>query len=470
MSGTHETRSVISRTAVALVFAGAAVKGLSPFFEPDVWWHLRTGDRLRQTFDLVAPDPSAPLAAHDYTATQWLPEIVASAAYSVAGMGGVLWLRTLAILAMVLVVFLTARRYAGRLPSAVTAGIVLIGAGAGLNPRPQLVSFVLFAVALHAWLGMVTDGRPRWWLVPVFWVWGCSHGLWFFGLGLGAMFLAAIAIDPASRLPWPAWRRLLALWGACLVAVALTPLGPRLLLSPFQVAQNASLIADEWKATPLNNVFAWAALGQVALCVVVWAVRPRRRPLWQYALLGFSLFCVLWMWRLVPLGSIAAAPLVASVLQDLVGARRESFSRGERRTLAVAMAALLAVGAVVGATAGARAAAYPGSMQAFDHQLDQLPAGSVVLDDFGVSGWMLWAHPDLTPVADLRGEIYDTHYLLEYRDALKAQPGWQGFVHQTSPTVALLATDSPLSDALRGQGWTTVSANHDYVLMKRGAR
>jgi hypothetical protein len=346
---------------------------------------------------------------------------------------------------------------------------VLIGASAGLNPRPQLVSFVLFAVTLHAWLGMVADGRPRWWLIPVFWLWGCSHGLWVFGLALGAMFLACIAADPVSRLPWDAWRRLLALWGGCVVAVALTPLGLRLLLSPFAVAGNASLVADEWKATPLNNVFAWTALAEVAICVVAWALRPRRRPLWQYALLGFSAFCILWMWRLVPLGSIAAAPLVAEVLQDIVGARREASTRRERRSLLVSLAGLLAFGAVVATASGASSAAYPGSMKAFDRPLAQLPAGSVVLDDFGVSGWILWAHSDLRPVADLRGEIYDTRYLLDYRDALSAKPGWQAFVTRTHPDVALLATDSALSDALRGQGWVTVSSNHDYVLLRKGS-
>jgi hypothetical protein len=175
------------------------------------------------------------------------------------------------------------------------------------------------------------------------------------------------------------------------------------------------------------------------------------------------------MWRLVPLGSIAAAPLVAEVLQDIVGARREASTRRERRSLLVSLAGLLAFGAVVATASGASSAAYPGSMKAFDRPLAQLPAGSVVLDDFGVSGWILWAHPDLRPVADLRGEIYDTRYLLDYRDALSAKPGWQAFVTRTHPDVALLATDSALSDALRGQGWVTVSSNHDYVLLRKGS-
>ena len=176
----------LSTTAVAIVLGLALVKGLSPFFEPDVWWHLRVGDLVRSTGELRFVDPSAAFADRPYVATQWLPEVVASAGHATFGMGFVLWLRALAIVALVVIVYVACRRYAGRLPAAVVAGLVLVGAGGGLNPRPQLVSFVFFAITIHAWCGMATDRRPRWWLVPVFWLWANSHGLWTFGLMVSA--------------------------------------------------------------------------------------------------------------------------------------------------------------------------------------------------------------------------------------------------------------------------------------------
>ena len=465
------TPRLISTTAVGLVLAIALVKGLSPYFEPDLWWHLRTGDRLRHSFDLIAPDPSASFADRAYTATQWLPEMVASWAYSVAGLGGVLWLRAAAIVAMVAIVYVASRRFAGRLPASVAAGLALVAAGGGLNPRPQLVSFVLFALALHACLGMVQDHRPRWWLVPVFWAWACSHGLWIFGLALAAVLLGAAFADPRTRPPWTSARRLVLLWGACLAAVAATPIGPALLLTPFQVAGNASRVAEEWRPTPLNNVFAWAALLELLLCVVLWAARPARRPWWQLALLAFAALSTLWMWRLVPLGAIAAAPLVALALQEHLNARREAFSTRERRGLWLTGLSLLAAGALVCATAtGADSARYPSDLRPIDAALDQLPQGTVVLDDFGISGWLLWAHPELRPVADLRGEIYGQDYLRAYTDALTVKPGWDAFVARTHPSVALVATDSALGDALRHRlNWAVVASTDDFVLLRAPA-
>ncbi len=346
------TSTLLSTMAVAVVLGLALVKGLSPFLEPDVWWHLHVGGVVRAHGDLTFRDHSASLAARPYVATQWLPEVIASAAYSVVGPGSVLWLRAAAIISLIVIVYAACRRYAARLPAALVAGLVLIGAGGGLNPRPQLVSFVLFAVTVHAWCGIAADRRPRWWLVPLFWLWACSHGLWVFGLAVSALMLLTITADPLTRPSRPELTRLSALFGACLVAVAVTPLGPALLITPFQVAGNASMIADEWRATPLNNVFSWAAMLEILACASVWALRPRGRAWWEVALLGFATVCTLWMWRLVPLGCIAGAPLLAGALQDLLGARRESFTSGERRALLACSALLLAVGAGVSATPG----------------------------------------------------------------------------------------------------------------------
>jgi hypothetical protein len=466
------TSPLVGTAAVAMLLVLALVKGLSPYAEPDVWWHLQVGDLVRSGLDLTFWDPSARFAAREYTATQWLPEVITSSMAAAVGDGVVLWLRAAVVIALVATLYCACRRYAGRLPAVVAAGLALIGAGGGLNPRPQLVSFVLFAVTVHACCGMAADRRPRWWLVPVFWLWACCHGLWAFGLALSALVLLALAADPLTRPSRPQLVRLGLLWGACLLAVSMTPLGPRLLLTPFEVAGNASMIADEWRATPLNNVFSWSALLAVVSCAVLWSLRPARRPLWQLALLGFAAVATLWMWRLVPLGCIAAAPLLAGALQEHLTARREPVTATERRGLLVGTAALLTIAAAVAASPlGTSAQRYPGSMRPIDQALDSLPAGTVVLDDFGISGWLLREHPELTPVADLRGEIYSRSHLGAYRDVLRVKPGWQHFVQRTGSEAALLERESSLADALVNRlRWTTTASTDDYVLLRRPAQ
>ena len=59
-----------------------------------------------------------------------------------------------------------------------------VGAGGSLSPRPQVFGFILLAVSLAAWLRTERDGRIRWWLLPLTWLWACVHGTWLYAVGL----------------------------------------------------------------------------------------------------------------------------------------------------------------------------------------------------------------------------------------------------------------------------------------------
>ncbi|WP_406831799.1 hypothetical protein ABEG17_02990 [Pedococcus sp. KACC 23699] len=461
--------SSISARLGQAAFAGgllvALAWGTAPFAEVDSWWHLREGEHILQTWSLVGTDPWASCADRPYVATQWLPEAVAAWLVGAVGLWGVVWLRAVAVIALYLVLYVLTRQPAGRLPASLASAVAVLGAGASLNPRPQLVSFVLFAVVYLAWWRTMKDHRLRWWLVPVFWLWGCCHPLWMFGLLLGAVMSVFLAVRPRDHRPDR--RNLVALNVACAAVLAITPLGPRLLTVPFDVAGNAAWIAEEWRATPLNNVFAFATLGLFLVTALLWVRRPQARPPWQYAVLALGLGMALWMWRLVPLACILGAPLFASALQHALGRPAELRGRREWRVVALAglVAALVAAGTAAGPK-GAAAQTYPGRMDGVSARLDALPAGTVVLNDFGVSGWLLWEHPDLHPVVDLRVEIYSAEYLRSFIRTEQVRPGWQDFIARVQPDVALVARDSALGDALVHRlGWRPVASSKDFVLL-----
>jgi hypothetical protein len=209
----------------------------------------------------------------------------------------------------------------------------------------------------------------------------------------------------------------------------------------------------------------------VVACAAMWAVRPSRHPWWQIALLGFAFVTILWMWRLVPLGCVAAAPLLAGAIQDGVGSRREALTRRERSTVAVGACLMTMVAAIIVASPWASTAqAYPGPLRTIARALDSMPAGTVVMNDFGISGWLLHEQPNIVPVADLRGEIYSRAHLIAYRDALAARPGWRDFVQTTGARVALLDRDSALAEALSHEAdWTVIERSGPFLLLSRGA-
>lgn len=430
------------------VLLAALWLGLRPFVEPDHWWHLRVGQQIRSTGDLVfSPDPWATFSDREYVSTQWLPEVVASWAYDAGGMGSLLWLRATLIILIGLAVYAGCRRVSGVLPSSATTVLTLLASSAGLNPRPQLVGFLLFAITVLAWREMVRDQRPRWWLVPLFWLWACSHGLWTFGLAVSALTLAGMFMTPGGRPDRAAAARLFGLVVACVVATGLTPLGPRLWLSPFDVAGNASRVVNEWQPTPFNGPAAIIAAAMVIVAIIK-SVFQRARP-WQLMHLALAVVCLFWMWRLVPLAVILAAPAAACSLGHGGQGTAIWWPAARRRAVALAAAAAVVLAGVISTgEAGRSASRYPADTTAVDAALDCLPAGEVIFTSNGLSGWLLWRHPDLTPVVDLRIEIYSWGHVQRYRVARDAGPGWQEFIHDTGSDAALLDSDSPLLQRL----------------------
>jgi uncharacterized protein (DUF983 family) len=313
-----------------------------------------------------------------------------------------------------------------------------------------------------AWWKTAKDLRSRWWLAPMTLLWACSHGLWGVGVLIGLAVIAGLALD--RRLDRRTALRLLTVPALSVVAAALTPVGPRLLLTPFEVSSNAAQFVQEWQPTDPRSFFAAVTLGMIAVALMLWIRGTSALPWWQIALAGTAVVSTLAMSRTVAVGSIIAAPLLASALQTQRGLPATPPSR--RGTLA--WIGLVAAGAIVAAPlAGAMAQRPSGWPEGLRPQLAAIPAKTVVLNDFGVGGWLLWAEPQLTPVIDLRSEIYSMDYIREYRRTEDVRAGWQGFLSRTKPEYALLKTKAPLTVALQERlNWTAVGEDADYVLLK----
>lgn len=449
--------------ALSLFAVTAIVKfGIRPVSDPDAWWHLKTGAYLLAHWRFNGPDPWVPFSSRPFVLTEWLPEVVAQKGYELFGLPAVAWLRCAAILALITALLWAARQTADTLPAIIAALAGLMGTWGSLSERPQLVSFVLLAFTVGAWWKSAGDLKPRWWLVPMTFLWACSHGMWGGGVLVGLAVVAGLALD--RRLDRHTTVRLLAVPALSVVAAALTPVGPRLLLTPLEVSSNASQFVQEWQPTDVRDLFAAVTLGMIALSLLPWIRGTSARPWWQIALAGAAVVFTLAMVRTVPLGAIIATPLLASSLQEQRGHPQTPLTRrGTSAWLALVAAAAIVAIPIAGAVAQ-RPSGWPEGLRP---QLAAIPAKTVVLNDFAAGGWLLWAEPQLTPVIDLRSEIYSMEYINDYRRTEEVRAGWQSFLVRTKPKYALLKADTPLTIALReALKWTTVGKDANYVLLK----
>lgn len=444
-----------------LVVLLAVLRTVQPVRDPDTFWHLAAGDHLRETWSFAGADPFSTMSTQPWRLHEWLPELLMSVMQQAFGLAGVSWLLPVGVAAIALCLWVVLRREAPLLVTTVVLAVALVAMSGSLSLRPHLVSFAGAVVTTGTWLATRRDGRARWWLVPLTWVWACSHGMWFVGVVIGLVAVVGLRLDGVCRGRGALRLALVPL--ASLVAAALTPVGPELLTAPFAVRDYAQFVT-EWRSPSLTDVPFVAFLACAAVTLLIWSRERRRTPWTEILLVGLAIGFALLYVRTIAVGAAIAAPVAALTVARVARLPREPVARREVvLTLGLAAAAL----AVAGLLAPARGAQPGYGPNDLDRQIAALPAGTVLCNDYDSGGWLIWKHPNVRPAIDGRTEVYAVPYVEAYMRFQSAAPGWEAVPRRTGCRWALLPASLSVSDSLVRQArWTVAARGSDYVLLR----
>ena len=147
------------------------------------------------------------------------------------------------------------RRVAGRVAALATTAAVMAASWPALSERPQLLGFVLLRPLVAGWVATGHDGRARWCIVPLSWLWPAptASGRWGWPsatgrrrAGAGSRCGPTEAASAGRGGSGPVGRL------ACVAGLprrrAATP-RVRLVLTPFTVGANGRSFVDEWLPT-----------------------------------------------------------------------------------------------------------------------------------------------------------------------------------------------------------------------------
>jgi hypothetical protein len=443
--------------AIPLLLLRAALR---PVSDPDTFWHIRAGEYLASTGRFSGPEPWSAFSSNLWALHEWLPQLGYFATWRAAGLPGVAALNAVTISAFFVLLYGLCRHVSGLLPALLAASVAWIGASGSLSPRPQMVTFALIGVWTTAWLLTANDHKPRWWLIPLTWVWACSHGMWFVGVVISGCALVGMALE--RSIDWRQIGRLALIPLLSLGAAACTPLGPALFLAPLHVGDYTKYVS-EWAPPSIREYNVAVTLLMAVICAVLWARSSRRVPWPQLALLVTALGWTLLYARTVAVGAVMLAPLLAITLAAYVPKRLIN------RKLEVTGLAASLTGAVLLALAMAPAVAqHPGRVpDSFSGRVSALPSGAVVYNDYELGGWLLLSHRHVRTVIDPRTEVFSVDYVDEYMASLRAAPGWRTTVASSGASVAILPTTSPLAGELVHAGWQDVQQEKGYSYLTR---
>lgn len=227
-------------TAILIAFLGLAfLLGVFPLNDTDFWWHLRTGDLIRQTGRAPVIDPflfGGP-TEKPWIDLHWTYQVLLSLGYERGGVD-LLTVAKCAITTFAIAIVFLARRAGSPTWVMALAWIPALLLLAGrMYVRPEtltLLYLISFLAILSHW-----EERPRlaWLLPPIQLLWVNSQGLFVLGLGLVGFALANAALKPgafaADRRGW--WRFALGISSATAAVCLVNPYGLQGALFPFQL-------------------------------------------------------------------------------------------------------------------------------------------------------------------------------------------------------------------------------------------
>ena len=440
-----------------LLFVAVARSAASPVTNADTLFHLRFGHEFLTDWSLRHPGSVSTLATNPWVPTQWLSEIVFAKFETWFGLGGVAWLTGLQVLTFVLVLFAICRRWAAPSAAIIPTLLATIAAGGGLSGRPQVLSYILVMVVTDAWLRTRQDGRIRWWLIPLTWLWTMLHGMWPVGIVIGLVAILGGALEHRSL---RRSARELAVPLLSVVAAALTPLGPAAYGGVVAVGDRASYI-PEWATPDFTSVGPLALVSMFALLLLI---RVRAGGMtWSHTLLlllagGWAVYSA----RTVPVSAAVVAPLLAMSLQTLLPPRSKVTRRERQVVLGGFGAALVALALVLPQVD--LAPRQPGWL---DPALDALPAGTTVLNEWPVGGYLMWRHPDLDIGMHGYVDTYTKPEIDRLVRLLDTAPGWEETLDATGAKWAVLTPDSTLAYRLQNElGWAVVHESEGKALLR----
>ena len=453
-----ELLALASALAIVVVRAG-------PVSDADVFWHIMAGRYSLAGQGFPHPDPWAfTLPSAHWHSTAWLSELVLALVYQLGGFAGIVSLRLALTVGLTWMLHgLLVKGRAGWSGPVVFA-VTLLPLGTYLQERPQTVSLLFLVWLAGVCHRQLTEGTlPRPWLVVlVTYVWACAHGL--FVLAPASLALLAVAgMAERGRADWPAARRLLQLATVTSAACALTPMGPRLLLSPLIVGRAARFTTTEWRPTNLLYVGTWGFALLMLLAFIAIARGgervPRSEVLWIAAVSVFGFLAI----RNAGPASLLLAPVVAARLR-VVWDRTDSALRlpGAVRPAFFALAVLTTLLSYL------QAPVLPdNSPRRIAATLARQPGQLRVFNDYNLSGYLiLQASPHILLTVDGRADRYGAAYLRTYSEAHTGTGNWRRFVDSLHADVAVFGKDDAITSLLVNElHWTLALEDGEWVLL-----
>lgn len=461
------------------VLAVLTVRGR--FDDPDMWWHLKTGETIWTTHAIPTTDLFSFTAKNAaWIPHEWFAQLTIYAAYRLGGYSGLMgWLCVLSA-GLLIAGYALCFFASGNAKIGFAGALVLwFFSTVGLSVRPQVMGYLLLVIELLL-LHLGRKRSPRWFfgLPPLFALWVNCHGSFFLGLiVLGILLFCSyleFQIGPLVSVRWDTGRRsMMAIASGLSVPVLfLNPDGAKQVFYPVNTMLrqpvNLSQIS-EWKPLLLSDPRG-AGLAIILLLIVMILIIRRAEVIFidEAVLLGISALLALDHQRMAIVFGIFAAPVVSRLLSRDWDNYDPTTDRTIPNTVCIGVAAVVC------------ALAFPGPKALAQQVNEKSPAAAVeyiethhlsgnMLNAYDYGGYLIWAMPEHPVFIDGRADLYEwAGVLSEFGRWATVQTDPNALLDKYDVKFCLLERDAPMAHVLPlMRNWKKVYSDESSVIFVR---
>jgi len=466
----------VKRTFLAVLFLGLFALAARNVTDPDIWWHLKTGQYIAEHKSIPRTDPfSFTRAGQPWVAHEGLTELLLYELERITRFGGLIVVFAAVLCAAFFLLYLRCG------PDPYVSGVVTLLAAWAIMPvwgvRPQVISLLLTSL----WL-LILDRSERnpkllWWTLPLTLLWVNLHAGFAVGLVLSALFLAGELVERVrgySRRSAPHLRTAALILLLDLLIVPLNPNGLRMFSYPIETLQSAAMQSYivEWASPNFHHAEYWPLLLIVlgTFATLSWSRRELRPR--ELLLLVVSLYAGLCAIRMMPLFVLIAVPLVCQRLRDWPTSRSQPLRPPSAPALLLNGAIILAIAVFAGVHTAQVIQRQPqAEMERFPARavsfLQTHPPSGPIFNHYDWGGYLIWKlYPATRVFIDGRADLYGQQLLDQFADTIQFKGAWQQTLEQWRIDTVLVSADSALATGLRSApGWTVSYEDSQAVVL-----
>ncbi len=459
----------MERTTLVLIFALLFAMASRAPVDTDTWWHLQCGTYTLANGMLYEDVFSHTFNGADWINHSWGGQIIMVSIYDLAGDVGLsIYTAVLAVAGMALLLpVLRGNIY-------LRSFVMVLGAATAAvfwAARPQMFSFLFscfFLLVLYSWK---MRGVDRLWLLPpAMLIWGNLHA----GFAIGFLFLFAAIVGESLNLivgtnephvTWGKVRKLLLIFVASVVLLAISPYGTATWLVPFETLSMGALreFIQEWNTPNFQGTETWPFIGMIILLFgAAWASRHKFDFTGFFLVMG-PMFMGLLFSRNISMFAVAATVVLTHLAADALQTYNWELRPRQKVT---PMMGRLNVGLIIVVFAStliylfgiwspqtiAEAQAESLPVAAVDYLLELEPEGQL-FNAYNWGGYILFRTPQFPVFIDGRTDLYD-EFVRTYVRIATASIGWRDLLEDYNVNTVLVEVGSGLDATLRDEpGW-----------------